>query len=247
MSKSKRLKILPSPVVPKPIVETDGIKWGQLLAALVTAVAAFIGGQVSPSVLPVITVAPAPVVAVAPPEAWIPTDASGKRIECVALESLASTLTDGSYLLTGVPKAGEPFQSRTVVVSTAGVVPPKPVPVVPPKPDVVVPETTGEREVVIVRESADQSAELARSLTALRVGSNAEYLKAKGHDLIVLDDDATLADGSPDPYVQGLMKLRGSVGLPCVFLVDKAANKLIDVKPFTNDAAAMEALKASGG
>lgn len=245
MSKSKRPKILPSPVVPKPIVETDGIKWGQLLAALVTAVAAFIGGQVSPNVLPNVTVEP--VVAVAPPEAWIPTDGSGKRIECVALESLASTLTDGAYTLTGVPKPGEAFQTRTVVLSTSGVVPPKPVPVVPPKPDVVVPETKGTREMVILRESADQSAELARSLTALRVGVNAEYLKAKGHDLIVLDDDATLADGSPDPYVQGLLSLRGSVALPCVYLIDKAANKLIDVKPFTSDAAAMEALKASGG
>jgi hypothetical protein len=247
VSKSKRPKILPSPVVPKPIVEPNGIEWGKLLIALVTAVAAFIGGQVAPNVLPHVPVDPIAVVAVAPPEAWIPTDGSGKRIECVALESLASTLTDGAYTLTGVPKAGEAWQTRSVVLSTSGVVPPKPVPVVPPKPDVVVLETKGTREMVILRESADQSAELARSLTALRVGSNAEYLKAKGHDLIVLDDDATLADGTPDPYVQGLLSLRGSVALPCVYLIDKAANKLIDVKPFTNDAAAMEALKASGG
>jgi hypothetical protein len=245
MSKSKRPKILPSPVVPKPIVETDGIKWGQLLAALVTAVAAFIGGQVSPNVLPHVTVDPATIVAVAPPEAWIPTDGL-KRIDSPSLIAVASSMADGVYPITGVPKSGEAWVERVVTVATLNV-PPKPVPVVPPKPDVVVPETKGTREMVILRESADQSAELARSLTALRVGSNAEYLKTKGHDLLVLDDDATLADGSPDPYVQGLLSLRCSVALPCVYLIDKAANKLIDVKPFTSDAAAMEALKASGG
>ena len=127
MSKSKRPKILPSPVVPKPIVETDGIKWGQLLAALVTAVAAFIGGQVSPNVLPVITVDPAPVVAVAPPEAWIPTDGT-KRIDSPSLIAVASSMADGVYPITGVPKSGEAWVERVVTVATLNV-PPKPVPV----------------------------------------------------------------------------------------------------------------------
>lgn len=166
----------------KESTEPSGIDWRMVFVSLATALAAFIGGQISPSIVPV-NVDPAPVVAVAPPEAWIPTDSAGKRIACVALESLASTLTDGSYLLTGVPKPCEPFQSRTVVLSTSGVVPPKPVPVVPlgpePKPVSPVP-VIGDKFTAMILEDRESNRDLSASqLAALQSAAMLAYLDAK--------------------------------------------------------------------
>jgi hypothetical protein len=136
---------------------------------------------------------------------WIPTDSDGKRIESTALESLAATLTDGTYTVTRIPGQGEEFKSRTITVHTSGVPPPKPVPVPPVV--VVPPENKGPRDVVVIHETTDTRAALALELTALRVGENDSYIKSNKHSLDVLDDDAVLADGSSDPYVQGLLKL----------------------------------------
>ena len=233
MSKSKRPKIQPATVVriPDP-VEPSGIKWGQLLAALVTAIAAFVGGQVSPNVLPAITVDPAPVVAVAPPEAWIPTDANGKRIECVALESLASTLTDGAYTLTGVPKAGEPWQTRSVVLSTAGVVPPKPVPVPTPsttKPgDPATPVPNSEITAVVYVYEKDNGEPPSSVRVALdRLNRERKILAT------TFEDDSTDGDGQvPDQYKAPLAAAK-EYRLPVLVLMKQSGPPAVIQAPKT--------------
>jgi hypothetical protein len=43
------------------------------------------------------------------------------------------------------------------------------------------------------------------------------------------------------------LNLKGDIPLPCVFYIDKAANKLISVDKFTTASALIAGLKASGG
>ncbi len=59
----------------------------------------------------------------------------------------------------------------------------------------------GVRQVVIVHEAQEQTPEFSRMAVALRVGKPAEYLKSKGHTLLILDDDAIAADGKPSPLL----------------------------------------------
>ena len=60
----------------------------------------------------------------------------------------------------------------------------------------------GPRTVLIVRESAATTPVLARTLTALRDGASAAYLKEKGHSLLILDKDSIGPDGSPATVVE---------------------------------------------
>lgn len=77
---------------------------------------------------------------------------------------------------------------------------------------------TGPAQVVIVHETADTTSERARLITALRNGPTAEYLKTKGHALLVIDDDAVDENGAavvkPD-WITG-------VQLPAVAVLDSA-------------------------
>lgn len=214
----------------------------QIASAVLLLVVGILGGNVAPPILPKPSPEPSPVVK-SQPEAFITTK-DGKRIVCKPLEDIAATLEDGKYEVLGIPKAGDPFVRRVVIVGSEGITP-----VVPPAPPEPVPTPTvkGPREIVILRERDDDSADLARELNALRVGQHAEYLAANKHDLYILDDDTNRPDNTPDPYVQALLGMRGGVALPCVFVIDKSANKILDVKPFATAAGCIEALKAKGG
>lgn len=60
----------------------------------------------------------------------------------------------------------------------------------------------GPRHLVIVRESADDTPDVARLLTNLREGAIAQQLAAAGHRVTILDDDDRDAAGQPVPVLE---------------------------------------------
>lgn len=90
---------------------------------------------------------------------------------------------------------------------------------VPPKPDPD-PPTPKPSQVtaVIVHESNDSTPALSRLITGLRTGEAEQWLAAGGHSLLVLDDDATDANGQPLQIVASLNAL--GVAMPALFVLD---------------------------
>lgn len=91
-------------------------------------------------------------------------------------------------------------------------------------PSIVTP--SGPRQILLVYESSDTTPELARAITALRVGPAAEYLQSKGHTLDVLDVDAVDGQGNPSPRVAQWRETFGHLQLPAI-LVIAPPNKVV--------------------
>lgn len=101
---------------------------------------------------------------------------------------------------------------------------------------------TGPALVVIIHETADTNTERARMITALRNGPAAEYLKSKGHSLLVIDDDAIDANGL------GVVKPDWITGsqLPVVVVLDNSGRVAYrEPLPATADLL-LESLKGKG-
>lgn len=82
------------------------------------------------------------------------------------------------------------------------------------------PKPSGPLRVVLVCETADTRAELARTINALRNGAAAEYIKTKGHVLDVLDDDAVDETGKP------IMTDLQGIQLPAMLIYDRQTKQL---------------------
>lgn len=81
-----------------------------------------------------------------------------------------------------------------------------------------VPSTPGVRNIVVLREAADTTPDLARLTTALRAGEPAKYLKEKGHKLLILDDDSLDENGQPPKLLTTLLALNPP--LPSLFVLN---------------------------
>jgi hypothetical protein len=127
------------------------------------------------------------------------------------------------------------------------VIPPEPGPD-PPKPAPPGPVVEGNREIVIIRETADTTSDQARLLVMLRVGVAAEYLSAKGHKLVILDKDAVDESGQPSPYVAEWLKIMAGIPLPAMAQVDAKTQTVVDKRalPGTADEF-LEAVRKAGG
>lgn len=126
-----------------------------------------------------------------------------------------------------------------------------PVPTPPPGPDPPpVPVVEGKRSILIVRETADATPDVARMITALRTPPHADYLKSKGHTLAILDDDSVDENGNPSPLVEAWRPHFAGMTLPVVFVIDPAGGKLIHKQSIPSTATAddvMQILKGNGG
>lgn len=71
---------------------------------------------------------------------------------------------------------------------------------------------------VIIHETQDATPAFSRMVTGLRSGPSADWLKAGGHELLVLDDDATDSSGQPLDLVATLKAM--GVGMPALFVLD---------------------------
>jgi hypothetical protein len=129
-------------------------------------------------------------------------------------------------------------------------VPPGPVPPEPQPPTPTPPVVEGKRAVLIIRESADSTPEVARMITGLRNAPHADYLKSKGHTLSILDDDAVDAIGQPSPLVAAWREHFAGMTFPVVFILDPNGPKLIHKESLSATAGAdavMGLLKKHGG
>ena len=164
------------------------------------------------------------------------SDTSGKVI--------VFTGPEGSYTFL-LAVAGTHEGKAHVAVALHTVVIGKPIPPKPPEPPV---PPSGERAVLILRETADATDRTRAMIVGLRAGSQAAYLKSKNHKLTILDDDTVDKDGKSVldkwlPHVAGL-------ALPVCIVYDPI-NKAILAKqslPATATAdTVIELVKKNGG
>jgi hypothetical protein len=95
--------------------------------------------------------------------------------------------------------------------------PPGPLPPTPPPP-------AGKRHVVIVRESENDTPDMAFLFNALRTDEPSKWLKEQGHTLAIHDDDDEDQNGQPIPLVEKLEQL-GPV--PGLFVLDQTSGIVV--------------------
>jgi hypothetical protein len=104
----------------------------------------------------------------------------------------------------------------------------------------------GQKHIVILRETADDTPEQARMWNLLRTGEHAAYLKSKGHKLEILDDDSVDQNGQPSKLVEGLKPLATS--LPFLFILEPSDGRPLHSQAVPATAAqVMEVIKSHGG
>lgn len=162
----------------------------------------------------------------------------------------------GFYAVTQWGIADEPEPSVLVVeVLRSDIptpVPPQPPvpPPVPPMPVPPVPTPAGSRALLILRETAETTPQLARLVTGLRSGPSAEYLKSKSHTLDILDDDSVGSDGKPSKIVEGWRPHFKDLTLPALLIYDPKTKVVVFKQslPVTETAESVVAtLRAHGG
>ena len=119
----------------------------------------------------------------------------------------------------------------------------------PPGPGPTPVPIAGVRVLLLVRETADGTPALARTLTALRAGAHADYLRTKNHALTVLDDDAVGADGKPAPLLVKWRPHYQGLKLPALVIADQAGT-VLHAGSLADNATAeqiIETLKKVGG
>lgn len=131
-------------------------------------------------------------------------------------------LTDGKELLT----------KRIVVGGTNPQPPPTPV-------------TTGRRQIILVRETQDNTPQMNITELSFRSGTQAEYLKSKGHFLVILSDDRP-----PPPKLQAVFDKTKAVKLPALAILD--ADSLAElfvgsIEPDIKPDALLDLIKKHGG
>lgn len=128
-------------------------------------------------------------------------------------------------------------------------VPPGPGPGPGPSPGPIpIPVVEGERTVVIIRESENDTPSFGSLVYGLRTGTNDDYLDSKGHTLLILDQHQLDEDGQPSQLVAGLLGRNSQ--LPALFILESS-----DMRPLHDETLAatataadvMAILKANGG
>lgn len=110
------------------------------------------------------------------------------------------------------------------------------------------PVTTGKKLAVILRESADQTPEMARMVVALRTGPTQQYVASKGHQLLILDKDSKDENGQPPATLAKAMQATQGKPLPQLVIIDQATGAVLSAEPLGSNADyVVEALKKAGG
>lgn len=120
---------------------------------------------------------------------------------------------------------------------------PNPGPDPPPTPVV-----EGQRIVVLIRESEDDTPSMAQLIQNLRIGQHADYLESKGHELLILDPDHQDQNGQPLALVQQLKPINSN--WPALFILEKSDGRPLHNETLSADATAsdvMETIRENGG
>lgn len=169
--------------------------------------------------------------------------------------AVVTALVPGRYRIIAVSAKGDvpsDFAFCTVVIGNPGPAPPpKPEPPVPPEPEPPPnPQPAGSRNLLIIRESADDTPLQSLMFNGLQAGKQSIELKSKGHACFVLDDDAKGPDGQPSTLVESWRPYFTGMAFPVLIVTDKATGKVVhkqslDAKASADDVLAI--LKANGG
>ena len=149
-------------------------------------------------------------------------------------------------------KADVPSDIATCIVIVGTPIPPTPVPPtpvpIPPTPVPPNPTPAGLRTVLILRESADTTPELARVITSLRAGQQSQYIKSKGHSLLVLQIDDVGSDGKPLPVAESWKREVAGLTMPVLIIIDQTTKQIVAKFPLPKTAdGVIETLKSNGG
>lgn len=129
--------------------------------------------------------------------------------------------------------------------------PPRPEPPVPPEPEPPPnPQPAGARNLLIIRESANDTPLQSLMFNGLQAGKQSIELRAKGHACFVLDDDAKGPDGQSSPLVESWRPHFTGMAFPVLIIADKATGKIVHKQSLDAGASAddvMAILKLHGG
>lgn len=165
---------------------------------------------------------------------------------------------DGSYPISAVTAklVGDKaklskFESCLIVVGGGPVPPPRPEPPIPPKPEPPPnPPNAGPRQLLIFRESAQDTPLQSLMFNGLQAGVQSIYLKGKGHGCFVLQADDKGPDGNPPAIVEQWKPHFDGMAFPVLIITDKASGKILHKTTLEPKASAddvLNILKQFGG
>ena len=106
----------------------------------------------------------------------------------------------------------------------------------------------GKKIAWVIRETADQTPEMARMVVAMRTGATQQYLASKGHKLLILDDDGKDETGQVPAAFQKAFEAAKSQPLPALVITDQSTGAVLSVAPLgSNPDFVVEAIKRVGG
>lgn len=142
---------------------------------------------------------------------------------------------------------GDILVHKLVVGLPVPPVPPTPpTPPVPPQPPIVV----GKKVVILIRETSQVGPQQRDLVNGLRNGTQAAYLKEKGHTFVPLDKDSVGPDGKPSPTFQGWANYVKDLKLPAIVVYDPSNKTIVGKSSLDENATAdtvIEFLKKFGG
>lgn len=148
----------------------------------------------------------------------------------------------GRYRIESWNAAGDVASDIAVCVVVVGDAPPKPEPPGPEPQPPEPPGPSGVRHLLLIRETADATPDVARMVVSLRTGKHAEYLASKSHKLHILDDDSADAKAW-QPFYSDLT-------LPALLIIEPTSKRLLRREALPKGSTAdtvMTALRNAGG
>ena len=112
------------------------------------------------------------------------------------------------------------------------------------------PVAVGACDIVIVRETADDTPAIGRLVVGLQSGDVATYLESKGHELYLLDDDAKDAGDAKAAMLKAVEPAIVGMDDPAFVMVDRATKRIVHKKTLAPESTASDVLalvKEHGG
>jgi hypothetical protein len=105
----------------------------------------------------------------------------------------------------------------------------------------------GPCDIVMVRETAEDTPEIGRLVVGLQSGDVAAYFESKGHELILVDDDAKDPNGNKAAILTAVEPQLSGLAPPQVVVIDRATRRVVHKQSVPAKATAAELLAALKG
>ena len=173
-------------------------------------------------------------------EAIADTDLSlGLGAQSVRFRVFFTPSKGGTYFLVLHDANADQVVTKRIVVGPVEVPTPN-----PPGPQPPVPVVGGKRVAMFIHEASEMSPDLNILITKLRSGASAQWVKDKGHSLLILDKDQK----EMGKY-QSILETEGKKGVPRLVVLDQATNTVLHSESFAGDNpdTVVEIIKRTGG